>query len=370
MAVVGGSIEELAAEARERAADVDPADVNVISAQELRDTVDAEPDWLVPGLLARGWALMVSAREKQGKGTFISWLIGKMESGEDTPFGLGVENTVTTLTYTEEPKDSIREKAVDSKITKSEYVFAWDIPKEVRSLPAKDGRRWHALVDCLIGVCKLRGHDVLFIDNVSRAAGVEDEAGIEMSRRVEYAGERCKSAGITLIVDHHHRKSGGSMRDRSRGGTGSVGAVDVALSMAPKTDDESDRRRILSCIGRRKACMWSKVVELNAEGTEYAVLEDSEDPDTDRKGHGAGSLESSRFGALRRACHERNEAEGEPWMTGSEIAAVWGVTASQAKSYLREHPACVIEGPNRGQAKTYAATNWAEPGDAVDRPDY
>ncbi len=108
--------------------------LEAVSAADLVNRTPEEPDWLVPKLLAQGWALMVSAREKTGKGTFIAYLLGCLEQGLPTCFGDAHGERLTALIFTEEPDDSTAEKARDSGLRGSAYIFGWDLPSEIRAL--------------------------------------------------------------------------------------------------------------------------------------------------------------------------------------------------------------------------------------------
>jgi hypothetical protein len=354
-----------ALEAAKAGTELDELVLDTITARDLVAATPEEPDWLVPNLLARGWAMMVSAREKTGKGTFIAYLIGCLEKQCATVFGMAYEEPLTALIFTEEPSDSTAEKARDGGLLGSAYLFGWEVPSEIRTLPRD--QRWAATAKALVNTAVEGGHALLFVDNVSRAAGIEDEAGTEMSRAVEVLAEHAKRAGLTLIVDHHHRKSGGDMRDRSRGGTGAVGAVDVSLSM-DRGKDAADRRRPLSCVGRRRATNWAMTIEMDEDGGGYSVVEarDAEDSGAAQ----VSSREARRLQQLRELCATQNVERGNPWISAQEIAEAWGLKANSTKAYLRDRIPSgeVIEGPTDGVTKTYAAPGWETADAAVIKP--
>lgn len=335
-----------------------------------------EPDWLVPGLLARGWALMVSAREKTGKGTLIAYLIGALEQGEPTVFGPPASEKMTALVFTEEPADSVAEKGRDLRIVDSHYLFAWDLPVEIRKLPHTGGKRWTATVQALVNTALAGGHKILFIDNISRAAGVDEEGGVELTRAIEAVAESGKRAGLTVIIDHHHRKSGGDMRDRSRGGTGAAGAVDVSLSM-DRGKSSADRKRDLVSVGRMKATVWEKTIELDEDGQDYTLIAETGFDDKREEGTSVGHqrLEKKRLDQLAELNQARHRAEGEPWVTADAVARAWGVTTTSTKRYLADRVPnqLVIEGPiDEENRKTFAAAGW-ETADArvtTDKPQF
>ena len=74
------------------------------TAAELLAQPDTTTDWLVPGFIKRGWATKIGGREKTaGKGTLVLHLLGKLERGEETVFGLAAERPVTALIFRRSP---------------------------------------------------------------------------------------------------------------------------------------------------------------------------------------------------------------------------------------------------------------------------
>jgi hypothetical protein len=155
------------------------------TAAELLAEAPEQPDWLIPGVAARGWMVKVAAREKTGKGTLLFHLLGCLERCEPTVFGAAATKPATALIYTEEPVDSVREKVVKSGLQRARIIYGW----ELTAFPD-----WKSKADYLAEVVKTEGHAVLFVDNISRASACEDEAGTELARAAEYLGE-CAAAG-------------------------------------------------------------------------------------------------------------------------------------------------------------------------------
>ncbi len=307
-------------------------ELDILTAAELLASEPEEPDWLVPGLLARGWCMLVSAREKAGKGSFVSYLLGKLENGLPTCFGDAcLEGPVTALVYTEEPRDSTREKLEASGLRLASYTFGRELPTELRALEGV--ARYTLLWKVLAGEASRRGHGILFVDNVSRAARIEEESGLELARAVESLIEEAAVFGLTVIVDHHHRKSGGDMRDRSRGGSATVGAVDVAVSM-DRGKDAGDRKRALMTVGRLSCTNWSKTVERSPDGREYAVVESVE---CEADGTPGNRVQAKRLASLLDLTLEAKAAdpEGAPWVTIEDIADAWDRKHDTVKRYLK-----------------------------------
>lgn len=277
-------------------------------ARDLLAEVPEEPAWIVPGLLARGWTVKVAAREKTGKGTFIALLLGAVERGERTVFGEATDPT-TALIFTEEPQDSIREKIAAARLSDATVVYGW----ELGSLD------WRKKVDALIDRAAEDGHGIVFVDNVSRAAGIEDEAGTELARAVEYLSERAKAHGLAVVIDHHHRKADGRLEDKSRGGTALAGAVENNVELE-RVGDWTSRVRRLSSRGRVSATNWTRTVALSEDGSRYEVIADADAP---------------QDGRLRRRLRALSDA-GDAGVTVAEFASLIENSDETARRALKQ----------------------------------
>jgi hypothetical protein len=268
-------------------------------------TIPVEPDWIIPSVLARTWTIKVAAREKTGKGTLIANLLGCLERGEATVFGSATA-PCSWVIYTEEPGDAIREKLDHGGFDRSLVIYGYEL--DVLARHADAGMAWEKKVDLLIKLANAGGHAGLFVDNVSRAAGVQDEAGVEMSRRVEYLSNKIKAAGLSCIIDHHHRKGQGQLGDKSRGGTGTAGAMDNNIELERIGDWESRVRRI-SSRGRISSTIWTRTIELSEDGRSYTMVADTDVPQV---GEDRRRLEIlADFGEVGAAVNEYAEAIGK-----------------------------------------------------------
>lgn len=240
------------------------------TAAEVLTETSPEPRWLAKGVIAEGWTTGVQAREKVGKGTWIYSLIGAMERGEPTPFGRTEQ--ATAVIYTEEPEEAIREKVAAFGLQRSRIVQAYEA----------SGLTWPQKVAMLVRTAVEDGHRVVFVDNVSRAAGIDHEEGTELARAVEQLQETCRANRLGCLVDHHHKKGRDSRENMGRGGTGLPGALDIIIDLVPAKRVGPRARRLISR-GRIRAAWWERVIELNEEGTAYSTVEvpeDDEDTET------------------------------------------------------------------------------------------
>jgi hypothetical protein len=241
--------------------EVDVTTLGITAAQMLVGGLP-EVKWLVPNLLGPDWIGKISGREKAGKSVlmFIAAL-GPLERGEPTVFGPATE-PATALIYSEEPEDGLLEKINDAGLRNATIVYTHQL----------GGHTWKEKVNVLVAVAKHRGHKLIFMDNFSRAAEIEDENGPEMGRAAEYLAERAKAAELAVLILHHNRKATGNVFDLSRGGTALGAACDINIVLQEVAGPD-DRRRKLTSRGRLKATNWVKTALLSEDGTAYTLVD-------------------------------------------------------------------------------------------------
>lgn len=228
------------------------------TALHLRESTPPTPTWLVPGVLGIGLTTEVNGREKIGKGWFEAYMLGKLEHDEATLFGPGREGSTKALIYSEEPETSMREKLEAFDIRDSLIVWHW----ELAQLTWPDKIKW------LVNRAKEDEFDLVFIDNISSATGTDDEAGVELARKVEPLSRAAKEYELAILYDRHQRKTAGKVEDLARGGTALAGAVDQIVAMAKG----NERERKLVSWGRLWSHNWDRTIELNEEHDGYEDL--------------------------------------------------------------------------------------------------
>jgi AAA domain-containing protein len=311
-------------------------------ASDLTGEALAEIDWLVPGFVAPGWTVKVAAREKVGKGTLALYVIGRLERGEDTCFG-PTPRAATALILTEEPQESMVEKLRLFGVTRARVVAGWELAS----------RSWPEKVAALVEVAVAEGHGLVFVDNVSRAAGIEDEAGTELARAIEELQDRCRANRIAAWIDHHHKKGSGRDEDKSRGSTSISGAADINVDLFPK----HGRVRRVTSLGRVRATTWEKLIELNEDGTDYALVADGEADDEAR--------------AEADALADLTMLRGRREVTISEFERATGASKSAARRRLQalvDDGKAVVARPgengNESRANVYRPAPFVPSGDA------
>jgi AAA domain len=310
------------------------------TAEELREETPPEVAWLVPGVLAPGWSSLLAGREKiAGKGTLAAYLVGCGERAEDSCFG--PTRRFRTLVVTEEPPESIREKLDAFDIQDAVIVFGWELSVGSADLRGRvQGSRgtdrkdaiWSVRVEKIVREAKAREVDVVFCDNVSRLAGVEDEAGVELGRRIEVLADACRREGLALLADVHHRKSGGRVEDAARGSTSLTGAVDIIVHIVRKRSDS--RVRHLTALGRVHGANWTAAVELAEDGSSYSRALFAE-------AGGEDATDWSDVPTREERALDIVQEEGET--TAARVAEVLGVGLRSAQRYLEvlEHGGAV-----------------------------
>ncbi len=229
------------------------------AAEMLRETPE-QINFLVPGLLVPGWLTKLAAREKAGKGTLAYYLLGCLERGDATVFGEAYDKRVTALCLTEEPEESVREKVGLFRVRRARILYGWELASMA----------WQQKIDWLIEIAVDEGRGLIFVDNISRAASIDEEAGTELARALEYLQDRARKYGVAVLADHHHKKGNAADEDKSRGGTGIAGAADINVEMfRAGTDWEAPERRLTSR-GRVRATNWERWVTLSEDGRDYS----------------------------------------------------------------------------------------------------
>jgi hypothetical protein len=283
------------------------------TADYLRTHVPPEPEWLVPGVLAKGQTTELNGREKIGKGWFEAYLIGAMERGTPTLFGPSEHVPARTLIYTEEPEHSLREKLEAFDVKDALIVYHWELGM----------KRWTETIDWLVQAAIDGSYQMLFVDNISAATGTVDENGVELARHVEPLRRKAMEFKLAVLIDRHQRKSGGDVRDRSRGGTALAGAVDQIIAMEKAPGNE----RKLESWGRLWKMDWTKTVELTEDHSDYVD-------------NGTGDF------------RERVLTERAEW-TVREFAAAITSSEETARIYLEGSALVALRKQKRGNAHVY-----------------
>ena len=296
-----------------------------VSASEFLTSVPDEIDWVIPTVVARGGSALLAGSPKVGKGVFTAYVVGCAERGEATVFGpapIGPDgDPLRTRTYvvTEEPPDSFREKVVSADLRDAVIVGNHQLL----------GMPWELKAEFLVGDAQHSGCGMIWIDHLARTTGITgaEENDITLGQMVGRFGDLARSAGITVLLNHHLRKTEGNVFERIRGGTGLPAAVDVLIGME-FVGEPTDRKRRLTAMGRHSANQWCIGVEL------------AEDP-TD--GYRLADVPQARNGELRKQARADDALSATAVhlaemgsCTAKEYADRWGGSPKTAARYLEK----------------------------------
>lgn len=247
-------------------------------ALEILFEVDPEPDWIVPGLVARGWVTAIAGREKfSGKSTLIGYLVRRMWRREETVFGPRGPRRVKTLVVTEDPNANVAERVVTFGLVGAMTVLLdYEVP--VQRFPGDDPvERWRAKLDYIVSLARDRGCEHVVIDPFTRISGVEGENELQLGQLTDALSKAAHEAKLAFTVVHHAPKGATSLEAMFRGHSSMTAAVEQIIGIWPVGSNELTRKRKLTSKGRSPRANWTKKVELLPDGADYADLGPADD---------------------------------------------------------------------------------------------
>lgn len=234
----------------------------IISIAELGPSED--PDWVLPGYLAKGTITLFTGLWKAGKTTFVGHLLADLGRGRglvDSPM------TDPVLVLSEEPPGFWANRRDALGIGESVHFL---VPDSFSRLPLPG---WVRLIDCIAAEVKEHGIGLVVFDTLSSFWPVrnENDAGevIEALAPIR----NISTAGASVLLIFHPRKSDGAEATATRGSGALPGFVDAIVELrryAP--DDNTDCRRVLTAFGRFEQLPPERVIELGADG--YTIIGD------------------------------------------------------------------------------------------------
>lgn len=248
-------------------------------ARLLRLNTDAERDWYVPGLIARGGVTLVAGREKlSGKSTLLFNLIGSMERDERTMFGPAYGRPIKTLIVTEEPEYALRDKCDRFDLRDAWIIEDWVWPLD--KLPGGTvQKQWEYKLEQVEKLAHAVGAEHVVIDPFSRIAVIEDESGREPGSRAEAVSSMAYRAKLAITIIHHNNKRpDAAVEDRTRGSTSLTAAVEQIVQIdRAKEHEKNPRRRRAESYGRVEETDWRIEFDLSDDGTTYRMIDIEEE---------------------------------------------------------------------------------------------
>jgi hypothetical protein len=215
-------------------------------------------DYVVQGLLRKGWTTLVSGREKIGKNVGTLSMVAAIEKGEK--FLDHSTRPAKFLLATEESEDVLQEKLLDTGARNLQIVFMY----ELRQL-----KTWRERVDFLVSAAVERELDGVIIDHFQRLAMVRDENTPELGEAAGLFADAVREAQVAGELLHHYSKAG-----TPRGHTSLGATIDVSMTIErePGDEDHESRVRFFRSEGRRRATNWNAVAQLSEDYSHYEML--------------------------------------------------------------------------------------------------
>lgn len=226
-------------------------------------------EWILPGYIARRNVTLLTGVAKFGKTTFLTQLLTRRKNG-GTLAGLSVPPGKTVV-ITEESQPLWAERARRHDFGGHVCFFA----QPFRHLPSAD--EWQALVDKVAEVHDQQGADLLILDPLIQVLTNENNAASVL--KIFLPLRALTARGMGVAVAHHPVKRGGVIGQLGRGHGVLHSHIDISIEMHAVACDPDSRARRLYCKSRFAESPRSKLLEWNADGTDYNVLPDAGDED-------------------------------------------------------------------------------------------
>jgi hypothetical protein len=296
--------------------------------------VDLDGEWVWRGILAPRAVTMFSALFKAGKTTLLAHLMRATGTGRDL-CGLAVK-PCKVLLISEEPDGLWPERRDLLGIGGNVDVLARPFP--TKPAPAD----WLAFVQYGAELCRTKGYGLVVMDTLSNLWPVTHENDAAEVQGALMPLRQITDLGVSLLLVHHFRKSGGEEATGSRGSGALAGFVDIILELRRyDAKDRRDRRRVLSGYGRYREVPDELVVELSDDGTDYI---------------GQGDRQQAQQRERRDVIAELLPQE-PPGLTVEEVLAAWTKPPRPGRRTLELD---LKDGADRGQ---WAFTGQGKRGD-------
>jgi hypothetical protein len=239
---------------------------------EVRTRTPPVVHWLWDGYLAAGNITLLTSRWKAGKTTLLSVLLARLGTG-GTVAGRAVR-AGRAVVVSEEGEDlwAVR----DARLHFGPNVRLLSRPFAGKPTWAD----WEALIDSLCELRATEGLDLVVIDPLAGflPGRSENEAGLMLEFLLPL--QRLTAAGVAVLILHHPRKQAAAAGQAARGSGALTGAADILIELEPVSHQmEDDRRRRLWAFSRHPETPTRLVIELTADGTDYAGRGDFANPE-------------------------------------------------------------------------------------------
>ncbi len=240
--------------------------------------LDGPVPWVWHGYLARHALTLLTGQWKIGKTTLLAALLARLGAG-GVLAGRRVEPGRAVVITEEGASLWLKRLARHGIGEAASFAFR---PFVRKPLP----RQWQYLLDDLADLNRRRRIDLLVIDPLAGVLPGREEASAAAMTDVLRPLRELADCGPAVLILHHPRKGLAAGGQAARG-TGALPAfVDFLVEMhwaGPAAAD--NRRRRLAAWSRHEETPGRVLLELSADGTDYAVVEgkpDGADDEVDR----------------------------------------------------------------------------------------
>jgi hypothetical protein len=221
-------------------------------------------EWLWHGCFARRHITLFSALMKSGKTTLSSHLLRALQHGD--PFVGRATRQCRTLVVSEESHAIWRERR--DTLCLDDHLSVLCRPMIAKPTFAD----WTDFLTHVEECATADAVDLVVIDTVSAFAPWKSENDSAEVMGTLTPLNRLTKAGFAVVLFHHFGKADGTEGRGARGSTALAGAADILLELRRfRPEDLTDRRRVLSGLGRFDEIPEEVVIELKADGTGYTA---------------------------------------------------------------------------------------------------
>jgi len=250
-------------------------DFSAPSPDEFRPGAAADVDWLWAGYIAPRRVTLLTSLWKCGKTTLLSILIARMAAG-GTLAGRAVRPR-RVLVVSEEDQELWAPRCRLLGIGRHARFMCQPFLGRQPTL-----EEWWALIRKLVERHRTEALDLVVIDALAGFVPDGSENDARTILRMMEPLQELKTRGVAVLVLHHPRKGPVIAGQAARGSGALSASADILLEMdglsGPTTDD---RRRKIAGYSRFPETPRRLVIELSADGTDYAALGDFDAPELD-----------------------------------------------------------------------------------------
>jgi hypothetical protein len=238
----------------------------VVAARDLDQIRFTPPTWLWHGYLGPGKVTLLTSQWKSGKTTLVSLLLARMQQGGQLA-GLPVA-AGKALVISEESEADWRPRFAHLGIRDNVDLLC----RPFTAQPSME--QWLALIETAAAMRHRQGSDLVVIDSLAYFLPAHSENSASALLECLTPLQRLSTAHMGVLLPHHPRKGRTVAGQAARGSGALPSFVDVIIEMGYYAHpDDLDRRRRLVAFSRHDDTPRHLLIELNADGTDYEVLQ-------------------------------------------------------------------------------------------------